>query len=37
MGYACAAADLCAASVQSPHIRQRLYWGSVCGLADADD
>ena len=26
MGYAAAAADLCAASVGAPHIRQRLYW-----------
>jgi DNA (cytosine-5)-methyltransferase 1 len=25
-GYACGAADLCAASVGAPHIRQRLYW-----------
>lgn len=25
-GYACGAADLCAAGVGSPHIRQRLYW-----------
>lgn len=25
-GYACAAADLAAASVGAPHIRQRLYW-----------
>ena len=25
-GYACAAADLCAASVGAPHIRQRLFW-----------
>ena len=25
-GYACAAANLCAASVGAPHIRQRLYW-----------
>jgi DNA (cytosine-5)-methyltransferase 1 len=30
-GYACAAADLCAAGVGAPHIRQRLYW-----VADAD-
>jgi DNA (cytosine-5)-methyltransferase 1 len=29
--YACAAADLCAASVGAPHGRQRLYW-----MADAD-
>lgn len=26
MGYAVGAADLCAASVNAPHIRQRLYW-----------
>lgn len=25
-GYACGAADLCAAGVHSPHIRQRMYW-----------
>lgn len=25
-GYACGAADLCAASVSAPHIRQRLFW-----------
>lgn len=25
-GYACGTADLCAASVGAPHIRQRLYW-----------
>ena len=25
-GYACAAANLCAAGVGAPHIRQRLYW-----------
>lgn len=31
MGYAVGCADLCAAGVASPHIRQRLYW-----LADAD-
>ncbi|MFV4846490.1 DNA cytosine methyltransferase [Edwardsiella tarda] len=30
-GYASAAADLCAAGVGAPHIRQRLYW-----VADAD-
>lgn len=30
-GYAIGAADLCAAGVGAPHIRQRLYW-----LADAD-
>ena len=26
LGYACGAADLCAASVGAPHIRQRLWW-----------
>jgi DNA (cytosine-5)-methyltransferase 1 len=26
LGYACGAADLCAASAGAPHIRQRLYW-----------
>jgi DNA (cytosine-5)-methyltransferase 1 len=31
LGYACGAADLCAASVGAPHIRQRLYW-----VADAN-
>lgn len=31
MGYGVGSADLCAASVGAPHIRQRLYW-----LADAD-
>ena len=31
LGYACGAADLCAASVGAPHIRQRLYW-----VADRD-
>ncbi len=31
LGYAVGAADLCAASVGAPHIRQRLYW-----VADAD-
>jgi len=30
--YACGAADLCAACVGAPHIRQRLYW-----LADAEN
>lgn len=34
-GYAVGAADLCAASVGAPHIRQRLYWGGV-RVADAD-
>ncbi len=32
VGYACGAADLCAASIGAPHIRQRLWW---VGLADA--
>ena len=34
-GYAVGAADLCAASVGAPHVRQRLYWGGV-RVADAD-
>ena len=29
MGYAVGAADLCAAGIGAPHIRQRLYWGGV--------
>lgn len=29
MGYAVGAADLCAASVGAPHIRQRLWWGGT--------
>ena len=33
LAYACGAADLCAAGVSAPHIRQRLYW---VGIADAD-
>lgn len=28
-GYAVGAADLCAAGIGAPHIRQRLYWGGV--------
>jgi DNA (cytosine-5)-methyltransferase 1 len=35
MGYAVGAADLCAASVGAPHIRQRLYWGAQ-GFADTN-
>ncbi len=31
LGYACGGADLCAAGVGAPHIRQRLYW-----VANAD-
>jgi DNA (cytosine-5)-methyltransferase 1 len=31
LGYRCAAADLCAAGVGAPHIRQRLFW-----VADAE-
>lgn len=34
LGYAVVAADLCAAGVGAPHIRQRLYWGAV-RMADA--
>ena len=33
VGYALGAADLCAAGVGAPHIRQRLYW---VGMADAE-
>ena len=29
LGYVTESADLCAASVGAPHIRQRLYWGSI--------
>jgi len=29
LGYAVGAADLCAAGVGAPHLRQRLYWGAV--------
>lgn len=36
LGYAVGAADLCAAGVGAPHIRQRLFWGAA-RLADADD
>ena len=35
LGYAVGSADLCAAGVGAPHIRQRLYWGAI-RLADAD-
>lgn len=35
-GYAIGSADLCAAGVGAPHIRQRLFFGAV-RLADADD
>jgi len=34
MGYGVGAADLCAASVGAPHIRQRLFWGAS-RVADA--
>lgn len=33
LGYAVAAADLCAAGVGAPHIRQRLYWMADAGGA----
>lgn len=33
MAYAVGAADLCAAGVGAPHIRQRIYWG---GVADSN-
>lgn len=29
LGYAVGCADLCAAGIGAPHIRQRLYWGSI--------
>lgn len=29
LGYACRAFDLCAAGINAPHIRQRLYWVAV--------
>ena len=29
LGYACGAADLCAAGIGAPHIRQRLFWGGM--------
>jgi DNA (cytosine-5)-methyltransferase 1 len=32
MGYAVGAADLCAAGVSAPHIRQRLFWVAQSGL-----
>ena len=35
LGYAVGAADLCAAGVGAPHIRQRLLWGAV-RLADSN-
>jgi DNA (cytosine-5)-methyltransferase 1 len=31
LGYACGAADLCAAGVGAPHIRQRLFWVADAG------
>lgn len=37
MGYAVGAADLCAAGVGAPHIRQRLFWGAFwVGNPDSD-
>lgn len=36
VGYAVGAADLCAAGVGSPHIRQRLYWVADPNLVDDD-
>ena len=33
VGYACGAADLSAAGVGAPHIRQRLYWAAESPLA----
>ena len=35
LGYSVGAADLCAAGVGAPHIRQRLYWGAV-GMVDSE-
>ena len=35
LGYAFGSADLCAAGIGAPHIRQRLYWGAV-RLADTE-
>ena len=35
MGYAVGAADLCAAGVAAPHIRQRLYWVAYAAGARA--
>lgn len=35
VGYASGAADLCAAGVGAPHIRQRLYWCAVEGMDDS--
>lgn len=35
-GYACAAANLCAAGVGAPHIRQRLYWCARVGMANGN-
>lgn len=34
--YACAAANLCAAGVGAPHIRQRLYWCARVGMANGN-
>jgi len=34
MGYAVGAADLCAAGVGAPHIRQRLYWMAYTGYRE---
>jgi DNA (cytosine-5)-methyltransferase 1 len=31
LGYACGAADLCAAGVSAPHIRQRIFWVADSG------
>jgi site-specific DNA-cytosine methylase len=36
MGFAVAAADLCAAGVGAPHIRQRLFWMADAGVGDHD-
>lgn len=34
LGFTCGAADLCAAGVGAPHIRQRLYWGADAGSTE---
>jgi DNA (cytosine-5)-methyltransferase 1 len=37
LGYACGAADLCAAGVGAPHPRQRLYWVADINQARRSD
>lgn len=36
LGYACGAADLCAAGVGAPHIRQRIFWVANAGSAHVE-